>query len=246
MLPRIEPGLRRAIAKHVSTKADPELEIDLETIEWDAETRILSTRVRPVVVLVGETASSAVGRELGLSESLDLPKVVSRAGVATRIQQVTDVSRDRISRLVVDGVKKGLSVEQIVRGVEAGTTNIRGEVPAFPGISGLVDSWSSTGTPGFAGRVGEVPLRSSRAYLVALTETGNAFNGSAIETYRDSGLVDFVEVFDGEECGWEEHDDPDLADGSIRSLEDAADFPLSHPRCQRAFGAAIGATEASS
>jgi hypothetical protein len=75
-----------------------------------------------------------------------------------------------------------------------------------------------------------------RAHIIALTETGFAYNYAAIEGYRESGIVEKVQVYDGPDCGWTEHDDPDLADGSIRTLEEAEAYPLSHPHCQRAFG----------
>lgn len=246
MTPRILPGIRTVAARFVdqaATKAEPvadPISVALETIEWDAETRILSTLVRPVSLLVGDVAAAAVGRELGISETFDrAPAPASLSAIGRRISTVAEVSRERIAREIRDGVTKGLSVEQIVKGVRPGTTNIRA-VPAFRGVAGLVDEWSSTGTPGFAGRVGAVPLRSSRAYLIALTETGNAYNSAAIDRYRDSGIVDAVEVFDGPDCGWVYHDDPDLAHGSFRTLDQAKAHPLSHPRCQRAFGAAIG------
>lgn len=78
-----------------------------------------------------------------------------------------------------------------------------------------------------------------RAHTVALTETANAYSLASVEGYRESGLVDEVEVFDGPECGWTEHDDPDLADGSIRTLDEAQEYPTSHPNCQRAFGPVV-------
>lgn len=252
MVPRIRPGLEAVIARRVALKADTDLataiEIELRRIAWDQETRTLSRNVTPVSVLVGEEAAAAVGRELGIEGSLDLGGYELeriRADVGTQIRRVTDTSRARIAREVAEGIEKGLSVEQIVNGVRPGTTNVRGPVPAFRGIRGLVDSWTSTGSPGFAGAVGTVPLRSSRAYLIALTESGNSFNRSAIEGYARSGLVDFVEVFDGPDCGWTSHNDPELAHGSIRSLAEAKARPLAHPRCQRAFGARMDARAAS-
>jgi hypothetical protein len=249
MLPRVEPGIRRVTGRH-STKVDQaavdRIYIELGTVSWDQETRILSRATASTYVDVASIAARAAVEDLGLEGSFDLGDYGIdddvRGLVGTRIRQVTDGSRERIAREIADGIEKGLSVEQIVRGVPPGTTTIRGPVPAFRGVAGLVDSWSSTGTAGFAGAVGTVPLRSSRAYLIALTETGNAFNQAAIAGYRSSGLVDFVEVLDGPDCGWSSHRDPDLAHGSIRSLEAAQRQPLSHPRCQRAFGAALGAT----
>lgn len=248
---RIAPQVARAIAPLVvRTKADPDemslgklVELRLRGVGWDAEARILTSSVEPIYLDLGDQAYRAVSADLSSVVSYDLNARELRAvqkEVGRRITEVTDTSRTRIASLVTDGLEKGLSVEQIVRGVKPGTTSVRGPIPAFPGIRGLVDSWSSTGQGARLGP-GTGPT-SSRSYLIALTETGNAFNKSAIAGYRDSGLVDFVEVFDGSECGWTSHDDPDKAHGKIVTLDEAADHPLSHPRCQRAFGAALAAT----
>lgn len=78
-----------------------------------------------------------------------------------------------------------------------------------------------------------------RARTIALTETANAYNHASLAGYAQTGLVDEVEVFDGPDCGWTSHDDPDLAHGSKRTLEEARRQPISHPNCQRAFGAVV-------
>jgi hypothetical protein len=70
---------------------------------------------------------------------------------------------------------------------------------------------------------------------IAATETATAYSLSSVNAYRDSGLIDEVEVLDGEDCGWTEHDDPELADGKIVSLDEAEEYPVAHPNCQRAF-----------
>src|SRR5690606_19881183 len=46
----------------------------------------------------------------------------------------------------------------------------------------------------------------------------------------------FWEVFDGPDCGWTSHDDIDLALGKVVTRDEALAFPISHPRCRRAFG----------
>jgi hypothetical protein len=109
---------------------------------------------------------------------------------------------------------------RIEQGINAGqsTDKIEGTV------RDLLRSWGETG---------------GRAHVIALTETGNAYNLAATEGYRESGLVEMVEVYDGPDCGWTEHDDPDLADGSTRTLDEADEYPLSHPHCQRAFGPVV-------
>jgi hypothetical protein len=45
-----------------------------------------------------------------------------------------------------------------------------------------------------------------------------------------------VEVFDGLDCGWMSHHDPDKPNRTVRTVEEAAEQPISHPRCQRAIG----------
>lgn len=86
----------------------------------------------------------------------------------------------------------------------------------------LFDSWSS-----------------SRARTIALTETATVYNQAALGGYAASGLVERVTVFDGADCGWTSHGDPDLAAGSTRTLDEAKAQPISHPNCQRAFGAVV-------
>ena len=78
-----------------------------------------------------------------------------------------------------------------------------------------------------------------RARTIALTETANAYNQASLAGYATTGLVEKVEVFDGPDCGWTHHEDPDLAHGSIRTLEEAKRHPIAHPNCQRAFGAVV-------
>lgn len=74
----------------------------------------------------------------------------------------------------------------------------------------------------------------SRAHAVALTESATAYNLSSAAAWRDSGIVETVRIFDGDGCGWKSHNDPDLAHGSVRTLEEYQAQPLSHPNCQRA------------
>ena len=69
----------------------------------------------------------------------------------------------------------------------------------------------------------------SRAELIARTETGNAYNHAAVETFRRYD-VESVEVIDGdhdEECA--------AANGSTWTLDEAMANPLAHPNCVRDF-----------
>lgn len=92
------------------------------------------------------------------------------------------------------------------------------------GLDRLLRSWGESG---------------GRAHIIALTESGNAYNLAAIAGYEETGLVERVRVFDGPDCGWLEHDDPDRASGSTRTLAEARKHPLAHPHCQRAFAPVV-------
>lgn len=70
--------------------------------------------------------------------------------------------------------------------------------------------------------------------VVLRTTTANAYNAGTINFSRRMGTR-FMEVFDGN-CGWTSHNDVDLANGTIRSVEECARQTLSHPRCIRSFG----------
>jgi hypothetical protein len=78
---------------------------------------------------------------------------------------------------------------------------------------------------------------SVRAYseMVALTKSAVAYNSGTVNEAIAQG-VEYMEVFDGAGCGWESHNSPDRASGSVRTVDECAEFPISHPRCRRAFG----------
>jgi hypothetical protein len=79
-----------------------------------------------------------------------------------------------------------------------------------------------------------VPVR-AWAESATLAKSAVAYNACTLNRAREAG-VQFMQVFDGPGCGWSSHQDPDKANGSIRSVDEAAEWPISHPRCRRAFG----------
>lgn len=72
------------------------------------------------------------------------------------------------------------------------------------------------------------------AGMVARTKSKTAFNYGAMDM-AESEDVQYMEVVDGPDCGWESHDSIDYADGSIRTLAECREYPLSHPNCKRSF-----------
>ncbi|MEV8388684.1 MULTISPECIES: hypothetical protein [unclassified Streptomyces] len=73
------------------------------------------------------------------------------------------------------------------------------------------------------------------AEAATLAKSAVAYNAGTLNRTRQAG-VSVVEVFDGFDCGWTSHRDPDKATGTLRTVEEAAEWPISHPRCRRAFG----------
>ncbi|MFF4504816.1 hypothetical protein [Streptomyces sp. NPDC001401] len=80
-----------------------------------------------------------------------------------------------------------------------------------------------------------MPVR-AWAEAATLAKSAVAYNAGTLNRVREAG-VQHVEVFDGAGCGWTSHQDLDKAGGTVRTVEEAADWPISHPRCRRAFGA---------
>lgn len=60
-------------------------------------------------------------------------------------------------------------------------------------------------------------------------------NTAACRTALDELGVHFVEVRDGNGCGWQTHDSEDKANGTLRTIQDALAHPTSHPHCVREF-----------
>lgn len=60
-------------------------------------------------------------------------------------------------------------------------------------------------------------------------------NTGAARTALDDLGCEWLEVYDGPGCGWRDHQDPDTADGTLRTVADALAHPLAHARCVRQF-----------
>lgn len=58
-------------------------------------------------------------------------------------------------------------------------------------------------------------------------------NTAAARTALDELGTEWVEIRDGADCGWRDHNDPDRADRTLRTVQDALAHPVAHPNCQR-------------
>ena len=73
-----------------------------------------------------------------------------------------------------------------------------------------------------------------RPECIARTELALVNNAVQVLRFAEMGM-NTVAVFDGPECGWTKHDDPDKANGTTRSVADASAMLLAHPNCVRSF-----------
>ncbi|MFI0156225.1 hypothetical protein [Streptomyces lydicus] len=76
------------------------------------------------------------------------------------------------------------------------------------------------------------PVRSWAAAALSWQGVVTANNG-AINTARDELDAQWMQVRDGDECGWTSHPDTDHADGTLRSLDECATYPSAHHGCIR-------------
>ena len=74
------------------------------------------------------------------------------------------------------------------------------------------------------------------ARMAARTKSAVAYNSGTLNAIHFAG-GEWVEVFDGADCGWTSHLDLDKANGTVRPIAEAATYLIAHPNCTRGFGA---------
>jgi len=143
------------------------------------------------------------GRKEGYEDRLLTPLL---ARVGGRVSGIHEVTRQALRGTIQRANEEGYSAYQMINGVEADN---------FPGVRSIV-------TETYA----------NRAQAIARTELATFQNWAANRRYAEAGVTQ-VEIVDGDGCGWTSHNDPDIADGSRRTIEEADDYPLAHPNCCR-------------
>ena len=187
--------------------ADDPADLDVGGFAWDDEADDLRTMLNAQYAQMIETVwTDVVGEQTGTALRFDLNARNVRRVLDRVGTRITGINRTSQERIA------GLVAREIEKSSNADVLE--------RAIGDLLRSWGEDG---------------GRAHVIAMTETANAYNEAAVAGYREVGLEQ-VEVYDGPDCGWTEHDDPDLADGSTRTLDEADEYPEAHPHCQRAFG----------
>ncbi len=159
-------------------------------------------------IAIGNLGKQAAETQLGITLAFDLnERNIPKGLIARRVTGVIDTTKRAINQTIKQGIDDGVHPSVIAK-------RMRDQLRGYAGLEDLT---------------------ASRAYTIARTETAMAFNVGSLTSYRNSGLVRFVEVQDGANCGWITHNDPDRAQGKIVTLDEAGQHPLAHPNCLRAF-----------
>jgi hypothetical protein len=182
--------------------------VNVDTLLPPSEDALLEIVFRGPVsqasLLSGNFAAMLVGAE-PLTEAD--PAVLRRlAESAQRVTNINNATRQAIQQTLNDATLSGYGAYQTVNGVPA---------DGFAGLRSVVQE-----------------TYQGRADTIARTEMATVSQQAAHERYDAAGVQE-VDIIDGPECGWTAHDDPDLADGSRRTLDEADEYPTAHPNCGR-------------
>ena len=144
------------------------------------------------------------------------------AHLAARLAMIGDESRRLITQTIAEGHAVGLTPREIARGTGSRAKALAADTGWRPIRDTIRQAGPEDRTVGW------------RADRIARTEVAESRNTATLAGYQELGVRN-VRVHDGPDCGWTSHDDPDKADGTIRTLAQADAQRLSHPNCVRAF-----------
>lgn len=186
----------------------------------DEDAERLLRIARPYLLQMILASSETTGGLVGTSGlvATDPATLALLRGAGQRIVAINEVTREAVQDVLQEGLARGLSNFEIARGVTErrdAEGNITRE--AFRGLRETI-----------------AETYEGRADTIARTEMALASQEAAEERYEKAGVLE-VDVLDGPNCGWTEHDDPDVADSSRRSMDEARRFPIAHPNCRRIF-----------
>lgn len=206
---------RRLVARGLINEADlkeaaSQAEFDFSFLSWNAEDAELRKIVSKQYVDIANTVYSNVGGALGVEVAFDLNARNSQVmmnAIGPLVKGINAESRSRLQSIVLTGINNGDSPAAIAK-------TMLGSVAGWAGLEDLTKS---------------------RAMTIARTETAHAYTQSSISAYEDSGIIRKVICLDSPDCGWDGHDDSELANGTERDFSEARTHPTSHPNCVRAF-----------
>lgn len=205
--------LRALIATHAEIIAV----LDSGTREW------LSVRLPEVHALGARNAARTVGSAFQWTaphvHAVEQMAATAWDDVALNLQQLRSGGRRALRELARDATR---------------STLLEGRTAAQSGR--LLEGWArDRGIGSVVYRDGSRRMIGDYADMVARTTTANSYNAGTLTQTASDG-IEWVEVFDGSDCGWTSHNDPLKANGRVMPLDEANQYPISHPRCARSFG----------
>lgn len=178
----------------------------------------------PVLLVLWQSVSRSTFRQVSTDLGITIPfsmdsvvgaEMVKEAARRVRLIDLKRQTRGAVLQAILDAVENGDSFEALAQR-----------------LSDYVEGAHLY--PGIAREKGADAARLHRARVIAETEIRWIQNFAASHAMEQSGLVEALLIFDGPGCGWQFHDDPDIAHNSVRSFADFRARPLAHPRCVRA------------
>jgi HK97 family phage portal protein len=165
---------------------------------WPKDDQELQDALKAIAAAHADGMTTAYGtvNTLGVSVEYDLsnPALEDFAGnLGKRITAINETTRSAVDDQINEGLRRGYSVDQIANGYTD---------ESYKGIAGVFDD-----AAGY------------RATMIARTETMTAYNGASVVAYKDSGVVEQMELLDGtddEECA--------ARNGLIVSLDEVQDY----------------------
>lgn len=201
---------RRVVARYlaavgiVKAVADP----SAETLMPPDEEQALLTALEVYLLTMMMTTSALMALLVDATPiaTTDVAARVLLAEAGNPVRAITEVTRRAIREHLADGARRHYTAQQIAYGVPD---------EGYRSLAAVVES-AYTG----------------RAEAIAATETARIGALTMAETYRMAG-IERVLIRDGRSCGWSYHEDRDKADGSVRTVTEYRQTPLSHPYCIR-------------
>jgi predicted ABC-type ATPase len=208
--------------------------VDEEIAKVKAESTKYLTQIMPQVYATGGgAAKAAIGlAEFGWTQAATSAVQVLAQSSFDQVLKATDYMREDAKRWVREATKEitlegqfeGLTTQQMAK-------RFKKLAPKAVAASGLpVPITSITYANGAQHTL------DSYGKMLFRTDTAKAYNAGVLNTSEEFGVTKF-EIFDGQGCGLTSHDDPLTANGMIVSAQVARSNTLSHPNCQRSFGA---------
>lgn len=173
---------------------------------------------------------------IGAEGALGAPLVWSTPHVAA-VQVLADQTWDDVltaSDFTSSSVRRAISDATRVASQAAvtdGTTSVRAAQQA---ARGLLEQ--GIGTVRYAN--GSYRTIADYMDMAIRTRTAIAYNAGTLNSMSSIG-VEFVEVFDGFDCGLTSHRDPYKVNGAVLPIDVAHSYPIAHPRCRRSFSSRL-------